>query len=254
MGPECETKIMVVACKPMNRFNTVPPFFPLLLQGENVDRVFFVMPLLPPFISPRIRPRSCLFAVHGVSVSIFLYPCIYPAPSPYSTLPAGPCVSFQHLIVPHFLGNLSLSRDLVLYVRFENLTPEPRLNSSFYSAGYSVQNRKKTSTFPIGMTCTIASFHRASRSSHSAIFIRRVERYSVPPFLVRRSGTRGNRKLQVNEPYAVTRFSLGRVLRAAGPLVRGPLRSLSRDTRVFPCWIQPSSLPYTSAEGRRNRV
>lgn len=175
-------------------------------------------------------------------------------PPPYSTLPAGPCVSFQHLIVAHFLGNLSLSRDLVLYVRFENLTPEPRPNSPFYFAGYSVQNRSKISTFPIEMTYTIAGFHRASRSSHSTIFIRRVERYSVPPFPVCRPGTRGNRKLQVNEPYAVTRFSLGRVLRAAGPLVRGPLRSLSRDTRVFPCWIQPSSLPYTSAEGRRNRV
>ena len=211
---------------------------------------------------------SCHFYLHlsrraSVPVLVSSPFTAYQCPSFFIRASIPPPSILPYLLAPVYLSSILLCpifseiflcHEISSYTFDSKTTPEPRPNSPFYSVGYPVQNRSKTSTFPIEMTYIIAGFHRASRSSHSAIFIRREKRYSVPPSPVCRSGTRGNRKLQVNEPYAVTRFSLGRVLQAAGPLVRGPLRSLSRDTRVFPCWIQPSSLPYTSAEGRRNRV
>mgnify|MGYP004574322877 CR=1 FL=1 len=110
MGPECETKIMVVACKPMNRFNTVPPFFPLLLREENVDRVFFVMPLLPPFISPRIRARFLSLSASSRRISVHLSLSAHLSPLFYHALPL--CIFPASYCAPFFLGNLFPSREI----------------------------------------------------------------------------------------------------------------------------------------------
>lgn len=92
MGPECATKIMVVGRKPMNRFNTVPPFLPVLsvLQGTSASSLSCHFHL-------HLSPRSLARTRAPVSVPILSQFTAYQCPSPFiraSISPfSGRCIS-----------------------------------------------------------------------------------------------------------------------------------------------------------------